>query len=368
MEDFNPLGGLKNFGSNCYLNTIVQCLRYSNSMRKLFSDNENDSIVLNKVRELQENNMNEIEKYPKLKKKIDYYCVYFTFKKLIHDLLHNSETQTPETFVRACYKLSKHTNQEYLFQDQNDINECIIFLIDAIHEAKASKISMVSSMDDKNITTMEQKIKFDSYQTYKNTYESQYSWLVEEYYFMIMTNINCNQCKNKLFNYSPHNLLTLPIPDEDERGKTTLYDCLDHYFGKEVFDNKNQWKCEKCENKEDNYKQYRITATPPTLIITLKRYEDLGNRWKKINKMIDFPIELDISNYKLGRNKTDCQYKLFAIGNHVGEMNFGHCYAYCRNIQKQPDTWYEYNDVRVSKMDDKNLFTSNAYLLLYERC
>jgi len=368
--DFNPRGGLENLGSNCYLNTIVQCLRYCPSIKdKLFSDNEMDTLLLKKIKELQNGDGNELKNSEELQERVDKLFVYFNLRKLIHDLYQTNSSISPNNFIRACLKLSARTNEEHLFTEQSDIGECLAFVIDTIHEAKANKINMTINCDEGDIKTMEQKLRYDSLSEFKKIYESSYSWVIDKYYFMIMNNINCEKCDYRTYKYESHNMLSLPIPNEDENGNITIYDCLDHYFGKEVFDSDNQWKCDKCDNKQNNYKQYRMMTTPPTLIISIKRYEKLMNgSIKKISKVVDFPMDLDISNYKLGKNKSDCQYKLFGIANHTGNMNFGHCYAFCRNIEESPDDWFCYNDTTVTKIKNiDDLFSSKAYLFMYYR-
>ena len=72
----------------------------------------------------------------------------------------------------------------------------------------------------------------------------------------------------------------------------TLIDCLDHNFGKEVFGNDSQWKCDKCGNKDMNFKQYRLFNSPNTLVICIKRFEYnmmIGD-FVKNNTMIDIPV------------------------------------------------------------------------------
>jgi len=364
-DTFNPKGGLENFGNNCYLNTILQCLRYSKSMYSMFEDNEEDRNLLMKIKEIEQDNKNPQKE---LQLRIDRLYVYFNLKKLLYLLYNNDSSQSPQGFIQACLKLSKHSGCQYLFREQNDISELVVFLLDAIHEAKLHKRPMNISIEEKDIKGKEQLLKYNSFTEYKKIYENSYSWLIKEFYFMVMNNVNCVKCDNKLFNYTPHSILCLPIPDEDG-SKTTIYDCMNNFFAKEIFDTDNQWKCEKCENKEDNFKLYRMMDTPNTLIISFKRYEQMADgSVNKINRNIDFPLNLDISPYKFGRDKSGCNYKLFAVGNHVGQMTFGHCFAFCRNLEKNPDVWFCYNDTNVSKLTNSDpIFSNRAYLLMYQK-
>jgi ubiquitin C-terminal hydrolase len=363
---FNPKGGLSNFGNNCYLNTIIQCLRYSKSIQCMYQDNDEDKKLILRIKEIEQKKQKPCKE---LQLRIDRLYVYFNFKKLLYELYNNNDTQSPASFINACLKLSVHSDSQYLFREQNDISELIVFLLDAMHEAKSHKVPMNINIDEKDIKNKEQRLRYDSLMVFKKRYDSSYSWLIREYFFMVMNNINCVKCDNKLYNFTPYSMLCLPIPDTIDGENTHIYDCLDHFFAKEVFDANNQWKCEKCSNKNNNYKQSRFMDTPKTLILSLKRYENLmDGSVKKINKQVDFPLDLDLSKYKLGHDKSGCNYKLFAIGNHIGQMNFGHCYAFCRNLETNPDTWFCYNDTNVSKLEDTTpIFSQRAYLLMYQK-
>ena len=113
--------------------------------------------------------------------------------------------------------------------------------------------------------------------------------------------------------------------------------------------------------------QVGLIATFETLFISISSII-LSRFVNKINRNIDFPLNLDISPYKFGRDKSGCDYKLFAVGNHVGQMTFGHCFAFCRNLEKNPDVWFCYNDTNVSKLTNSDpVFSNRAYLLMYQK-
>ena len=61
---------------------------------------------------------------------------------------------------------------------------------------------------------------------------------------------------------------------------------------------------------------------------------------RKINKIIDFPIDnLDLNKYCEGYDN-DNFYELYGISNHSGKTFGGHYYAYCRNKNGK---WYNYS-------------------------
>ena len=71
---------------------------------------------------------------------------------------------------------------------------------------------------------------------------------------------------------------------------------------------------------------------------------------------------LNINKYVF--NSTDSIYDLFSISIHCGSAGYGHYYSYCQNSD---GNWYKFDDQDVSKLDDKNLVTPHAYVLLYRR-
>jgi ubiquitin carboxyl-terminal hydrolase 2/21 len=258
----------------------------------------------------------------------------------------------------------------HLFSGQQcDIQEFITFILDSIHENKARHVDI--SITESEPVTLEDKIKMEGFTSFKRYFGEKYSWVVKHFFYLIVGLIKCANCKYVSFSYDPSNILCLPIPPitlkaKSDDPKITLYDCFDHYFGKEILCDSSSWKCDKCDNKMDNYKEYRMLNTPDVLIILIKRFTLESTGWRKNNYAVQFPVLLNIANYKIGSDKTNCNYRLFAIANHTGNMGSGHYYAYCCDLDNPLKPWYEFNDERVSPLTESNIYTSNAYMLFYQ--
>lgn len=56
-------------------------------------------------------------------------------------------------------------------------------------------------------------------------------------------------------------------------------------------------------------------------------------------------------------------YELYAISNHFGGLGGGHYTAYAKNQGE----WYEFDDSRVGSSRKKEIVSSSAYILFYER-
>ena len=58
-------------------------------------------------------------------------------------------------------------------------------------------------------------------------------------------------------------------------------------------------------------------------------------------------------------------YKLKGISNHMGNLYGGHYTSDCVSIVDNT-SWYHFDDSTVSKYQNNNINTSNAYILMYE--
>ncbi|KAK0424338.1 hypothetical protein QR680_008618 [Steinernema hermaphroditum] len=94
----------------------------------------------------------------------------------------------------------------------------------------------------------------------------------------------------------------------------------------------------------------------------------LHTRWSrnKITTHVKFPVRgLDLTSRVIGNSEKTNVYDLIAISNHRGGFGSGHYTATGLNN----DTWYDFNDARVSKLqnlpDVKS--SSEAYMLMYRR-
>lgn len=95
----------------------------------------------------------------------------------------------------------------------------------------------------------------------------------------------------------------------------------------------------------------------------LKRF---GNSRKKVRTSIDLPMtSFDASPLAyvdgLQANGVNPIYDLYAVCDHSGRLNFGHCTATC--IDPQSGSWCKFNDERVSGIGTSSLDEAGAYIL-----
>ncbi|CAI9100996.1 OLC1v1038210C1 [Oldenlandia corymbosa var. corymbosa] len=158
----------------------------------------------------------------------------------------------------------------------------------------------------------------------------------------------------------------LKKPKQEEA--ISLFSCLDAFLEEEPLGPDDMWYCPNCKEHRQATKKLDLWRLPEVLVFHLKRFS--YSRWlkNKLETLVDFPIRnLDLSDYVKGRDSGERSnvYELYAVSNHSGRLGGGHYTANCRLIEGRG--WYEFNDHLVSSIKEKEIKTSEAYVLFYRR-
>ena len=143
-------------------------------------------------------------------------------------------------------------------------------------------------------------------------------------------------------------------------------------------------------------KQFHIKTVGPVLTIHLKRFSQTGYGLQKLDKRVDFPLELDMSPFCVSDTSVpkdfnnQILYGLRGVVDHSGGMFGGHYVAHVNiadwnaknsfarknGTYKSPDSnrksalpeeWYTISDSHISNTNHADVFSSQAYILFYER-
>jgi len=178
--------------------------------------------------------------------------------------------------------------------------------------------------------------------------------------------IRCLTCGSASIRHGTYNFLSVDIPTKWSMfGSSTvqLSDCLATYVKEEVVDDV---KCDKCKAKRQKKKGTKLETSPDILIIHLKRFKMGWSSGEKIRQFVNFPVSgLKINKLMANSDHKNAVYDLTAVSNHRGDTRGGHYTAYARNPLN--DTWYEFNDRKVTKSTPSSVVTPMAYLLFYTR-
>ena len=153
-------------------------------------------------------------------------------------------------------------------------------------------------------------------------------------------NNNCNKNRNNI------------------RRKLNLFDCFKENESIEQLSEQNQIYCNHCFRKSDAITLNQIYIAPNVLILIINRGK--GNIFECD---LDFPMELNISQYTKGPN-SPYLYDLIGIISHFGESSMeGHFIAYCKHFD---DNWYMFNDAIVKNVSIEDIYKGTPYILFYQ--
>ena len=119
-----------------------------------------------------------------------------------------------------------------------------------------------------------------------------------------------------------------------------------------------------------------IWRAPRYLILQLTRFEydsnaqlggtafDFDARKRKVATKVEYPLtDLDLTPFVHPDAREEQEsfiYDLIAVCNHMGNVDYGHYIAFCRDTNDGVPRWFEYDDERVIEMKPENVVTQEA--------
>jgi len=325
--------GLTNIGNTCYMNSAIQCLLH---LPHLSSDNQDLAIDITK-------------KSPKAD-----FELMRQWLKLYQEMWTEGGEMVLNTrpifmeFLRRCKK------ENIFFESfaQNDAQEFITILIDFLHNSIKRKVRIEISGNPKNDYD---RMKIESIQSWKQFFESNYSYIINNFYSRLLSTTACPDCGYVTRNYEPISTITLTLNESYQN----IYDCLNEFTSENSLDIDNSWTCDKCKKSVCPNKKTTFWDLSTVLIFSIKQFR----KGVKINHHIDFPEYLNMENYCMNINKEKLHYRLSGICIHSGGLHGGHYYAMCKNYKT--NEWNIHNDSSVSSTNIKNVLKETPYCLFY---
>ncbi|CED83008.1 cysteine proteinase [Phaffia rhodozyma] len=365
-NEFVGMSGLKNLGNTCYQNSTLQCLSATVPFSTFFRDGRWKRAV---------NTSNVLGTKGNLAQA---YC------SLISTLWSREfHFVQPLSFRKSIVKFSPIFDGT----EQHDSQEFLAFLLDGLHEdlnrvlVRPEPVPMTSEREAELNALPPQVAGEKEWVIYQKRNDSVVVDLFQGQYRSRMECLTCHQTSTT---YDAFMYLSLPVPTSRLKTRVSLDQCLDTFVREEVMEKGNAWNCPKCKKPRTASKSLSLSRLPPVLLIHLKRFSSKnGVFWDKAETVVDFPIKyLDLTKYMpaplsdkpdpnlQAKYRRDARtqtppyvYELYAVSNHTGSLSSGHYTAYVKSSQQN---WKYCDDRTVTDVDEKNVMTKNAYILLVD--
>lgn len=332
------LVGLRNLGNTCFMNSILQCLSNTQSLRDYCLQNSHR-------RDLNNNNRTNT-------------ALMEEFAKIIQTMWtsSSSEAVSPSEFKTQIQRYAPR----FVGYNQQDAQEFLRFLLDGLHnEVNRVTVRPRGNMEDFDHLPDEEKGK----KMWAKYLEREDSKIVDLFVGQLKSSLTCSECGYCSTVFDPFWDLSLPIAKG--YGEVSLMDCMRVFTKEDVLDGDEKPTCYRCKARRRCTKKFTIQKFPKILVLHLKRFSEARVRTSKLSTFVNFPLkDLDLREFASDRS-SGAVYNLYAVSNHSGTTMGGHYTAYCCNPEN--GEWYTYNDSRVTPMSASQVRSSDGYVLFYER-
>ena len=317
--------GLNNIGNTCYFNSVIQCVARLPPLALLFLSRKYENYIISN------NNLGTGGK------------ICHSFFDLLDDLAISKESSiSPKSFWKTFVKKYDQFNSF----DEEDAHEFLLCLIDGLHEDMNSK----SSNPKKTI-----KDPFESFMYYNN------SPIYDLLKGKTTTMVKCSNCGFTKSIGEAFIVFLLSLPQKSYKNTTKLEDCLKKHFSEETIDDIDISKCEKCEKKVPIVKNAKIEIMSDFFIICLKRFSEYEGQLMKNDIAVEYPSKLKLSVF----SSLNYQYKLIGCVYHHGTLDGGHYTSAA--LDQYKNKWFNFNDSRVTQINEQNVHKKSAYILFYQK-
>ncbi|XP_058224321.1 ubiquitin carboxyl-terminal hydrolase 21-like isoform X2 [Rhododendron vialii] len=308
--------GLANLGNTCFLNAVLQCFTHTVPLiQGLWSSNharpcDRDSVG---------------------------FCVLCALRDHVELSLASMGTVvSPRNLVDNLSYISS-TFRRFQQEDAHEFLQCLLDRLDSCCTYSESK-DMAMTSEDENLV--------------KQVFGGR-----------LISKLRCCKCGHCSDTYEPLIDLSLEIENVD-----TLTSALESFTKMEKIEDPDmQFTCDECKERVSIEKQLILDQVPSVATFHLKRFKNDGVFVEKIDKYVEFPLELDLLPYTSGSQNTtgELKYDLYAVVVHTElSSTCGHYYCFVRCAQ---EVWYKFDDSKVARVGEDFVLSQEAYILFYAK-
>ena len=325
------LTGLNNLGNTCYINTCLQNLIHCSSFINKFLDSFK---YYNKSTPISN-----------------------TFYNLITELTDNSRFYNKD-FINPVEFVDTFRNIHQNFEkyQEHDTQEFCRYLLQDFNK----ELNEVKTPVSYKAELPKNKNKRESYLNYVKYCLSKEKSIITDLFKGFFSFEYICECGYKEYSFSQ--FLDLPVQMDANVYGYDLYQMLKNNFYKKSYVDMGE-NCSFCRRTSKKNENMKIALLPNILIISLQRINPKDGMKNealvKFYEGIDFSEIIDTEIQRTNSTK----YNLFAISNHIGNINSGHYYSQI----KINNNWYCFEDSKVYKIGPQiDMNTKEVYTLFYK--
>ncbi|XP_042446231.1 uncharacterized protein LOC122031170 isoform X1 [Zingiber officinale] len=309
---FKRIGaGLANLGNTCFLNSVLQCLTYTEPFAAYLQSGKHKSSCHTAG-----------------------FCAMCALQNHVNTALQSSgKIVSPSHLVKNLRCVSR----SFRNLRQEDAHEYMVNLLESMH-----KCCLPSGVPSESPSAYEKSLV---HKIFGGRLRSQ---------------VKCTQCTYSSNKFDPFLDLSLEIAKTN-----SLRNALTHFTAVEQLDGgQKHYHCQNCKEKVRALKQLSIHKPPHVLTIHLKRFSSYDPD-QKIDKRVAFEPTLDLQPFVSDQPEGDLKYTLYGVLVHVGwSTHSGHYYCYVRTSS---GIWHSLDDNQVHQVSEKTVLMQKAYMLFYVR-
>ena len=329
----SSLTGLMNLGNTCYINTSLQNLIHCTPFIARFLE------VSNNI----------------MQKKAHPTPISEAFYELLLQIYDNNNQEdyiNPGGFVE---KFTSLHNQFYGNQEHDTQEFCRFLLQD--FNCELNQVLNPSIYRKEMAYDRDKRKMFKNYKDDCHTKEN--SIITDIFIGYFSFEYNC-ECGFKEFSFSQ--FLDLPVQMNSGINGFDLFQMLQNNFYRKSYVDMGE-NCRFCKRTSKKEEIMRVAYLPQVLIISLQRINKNGMKNEAPVRFYEGLDLREIIDAEIS-DGSSTKYNLFAVTNHIGEINTGHYFSYIK-IGKN---WYCFEDSKVYKVGYQiNMTSKDVYTLFYMR-
>ncbi|KAF3449441.1 hypothetical protein FNV43_RR10169 [Rhamnella rubrinervis] len=315
-KPYNVGAGLTNLGNTCFINAVLQCFTHTVPLVQGIRSTDH-AMPCERGREG--------------------FCVLCALREHIEiSLASSGGIVSPLKLVNNLNHFSSYF-QRYQQEDAHEFLQCFLDKLERC---------CLDSKPEKNCDT-----------------SRDYNLVERVFGGRLTSKLQCCNCGHRSDTYEPLIDLSLEIEDMD-----TLTSALESFTKLEkIEDSETKFSCGNCKEEVSVEKQLLVDQAPTVAAFHLKRFKADGAQVDKIDKHVEFPMELDLQSYTscASQDNVELKYDLYAVVVHDGfSSTSGHYFSIVRS---SPDTWYRFDDSKVTRVWEESVLSQEAYILFYAR-